>query len=97
MKSVRVFLWTSFAVGAVLSVIPQVHSEDESSTPVTVQVTRRFFQDVYYTKLQPNNTQVTTVCYVNATYLVNENQCINNHYFFNGSLEYMILVILIDL
>ena len=93
MKSIRVFLWTlsSFAVAIVLSVIAQVHSEDESSTPVTVQVTRRFLQDVYFTILQPNDTHVTsTFCEANnATYLVNESQCINNNHLFNGNLKCM--------
>ena len=91
MKGIRVYLWTSFAVGAVLSVIAQVHSEDESSIPVTVQVTRRFFQDLY-TTLQPNSTQgITMQCDDNATYLVNESQCINNNHLFNGNLKCMIL------
>ena len=84
MKSVGVFLWASFAVGAVLSVIAQVHSEVES-TAIPVVVSRRSSLDI---KLyQGNNNIYSNICDVanNATYLVKENQCINNQYLFNGN------------
>ena len=83
MKSIRVFLWASFAIGAVLSVITQVRSE-ESSSAIPVAVNRRLLD--FRTLLQENNTGSTNInCDVdNATYLVEENQCINNRYLFNG-------------
>ena len=87
MKSIRVFLQASFAIGAVLSAITQVYSEDESSA-IPVVVRRRKIQDLY-TILQQNNTEDTRCDVDNATYLVNENQCINNHYLFNGNLKCM--------
>ena len=82
MKSIRVFLWASFAVGAVLSVIAQVHSEVESSA-IPVAVRRRSFD--FHIILQEDNTGSTNInCNVdNATYLVEENQCINNQHLFN--------------
>ena len=98
MKGIRVFLWASFAVGAVLSVVVQVHSEVESSTiPVAVIINRRSF-DVQ-TLLQGNNTGPTHInCDVdNATYLVEENQCINNQHLFNGNEKCMTLLQYIDL
>jgi hypothetical protein len=82
MNSIRVFLWANFAVGAVLSVIAQVHN----SSAIPVAVSRRPSLDVL-TILQGNNTGSTTInCHVdNATYLVKENECINNQYLFNGN------------
>jgi hemin uptake protein HemP len=84
MKSIRFFLWANFAIGAVLSVIAQVHSEDYSSA-IPTAVTRRVSLD-FHTILQGNNTGFTNInCDVdNATYLVEDNQCINNQYLFNG-------------
>ena len=89
-NSSRVFLWASFAIGVVLSVITQVHSEAASiSVPVTV--TRRLSLDTY-TILQGNGTG-RLVCNVdNPTYLVKENRCINNEHLFNGNQKCMILV-----
>ena len=86
MKSIRVFLWASFAVGAVLSVITQVHSEVESSA-IPVTINRRSI-DVR-TLLQGNNTGPTHInCDIdNATYLVEENWCINNQHLFDGNEE----------
>jgi hypothetical protein len=84
MKSISAFQWESFAIGAVLSVIAQVHSEDNSST-TPVAVRRRPALDIY-TVLQVNKTEVVR-CHSgddNATYLVEEKQCINNRYLFNG-------------
>ena len=86
MKSIRVFLWASFAVGAVLSVIAQVHSEVESTaTPVAVNRRSLDFRII----LQANNTGSTNInCDDdNATYLVDENQCINNQHLYNGNEE----------
>ena len=85
MKSTRVFLWASFAVVAVLSVIAQVHSEDDSCA-IPVAVTRRPSLD-FHTLFQGNNTGSTNInCDVNnATYLVKENQCINNQHLFSGN------------
>ena len=92
MKRMRVSLQAGFAVGAVLSVIAQVHSEVESSaTPVAVN--RRSF-DVH-TLLQGNNTGPTHIisCYVdNATYLVEENQCINNQHLLHGNEKCTIII-----
>ena len=86
MKSVRVFLWASFAVGIVLSVIAQVHSVD-TSRAIPVVVWRRTSLDIY-TILQGNNTGSNNNCDVDsATYLVEENQCINNQHLFNGNVE----------
>ena len=89
MKSIRVILWASFAVGAVLSVIAQVHSEDESSATLVVLVSRRKMFDMY-TILQQNNTELMSLnCdNENATYVVKEDQCISNHQLFNGNLNY---------
>ena len=90
MKSISVVLWTSFAVGAVLSVIAQVHSQDNSSA-IPVVIRRRPSLDSY-TILQANKSE-DVVCDVNnATYLVKENQCINNRYLFNGNMKYMHLL-----
>ena len=87
MKSIRVYLWASFVVGAVLSVIAQVHSEDETTAIPVVTVLRRPSLDFYHI-LQGNKTDSEQMrCDAeNATYLVKENQCINNHYLFNGNL-----------
>ena len=84
MKSVRIFLWASFAVGTVLSVIAQVHCVDTSrAAPVIVR--RRSSLDIY-TVLQGNRTELDNRCNVNnATYLVKENQCINNQHLYNGN------------
>ena len=90
MKCIRVFLWTSFAVGAVLSVIAQVHSEDKSSATLVVLVSRRIQSDMY-TILQQNGTELMPFnCdNDNATYVVKEDQCISNHQLFNGNYIYM--------
>ena len=95
MKSIRVFLWASFAVGAVLSVIAQVHSEVESSaTPVTVNRRSIDFRII----LQEDDTEPTNIiCDVdNATYLVEENQCINNQHLFDGNEKCMTILQYID-
>ena len=86
MKSTRVFLWTSFAVGAVLSMIAQVHSEDDPSATPVVTVWRRYLD--IYNILQGNKTEQFRCDIENAlpTYLVKENQCIDNYYLFNGNL-----------
>ena len=48
---------------------------------------RRQSGDIY-TTLQQDKTDVRMQCPVdNATYLVEERQCINNHYLFNGNLN----------
>jgi hypothetical protein len=88
MKNIRVFLWASFAIGAVLSVIAQVHSEDNSRLgAIPVAVSRRASLDIYITLLGNG-----IACDVdNATYLVKENQCINNQYLLNGNEKCMIL------
>ena len=78
MKGIRVFLWASFAVGAVLSVIAQVHSEVD----IPVATSRRSLDIKFY---QGNNTRFATCDVDNATYLVKENQCINNQHLFNGN------------
>jgi hypothetical protein len=83
MKSIRVSLWASFAVGAVLSVLAQVHSVDNSNA-IPVAVTRRPSLDIY-TILQGNRTGFNTCDVDNATYLVKENQCINDRYLSNGN------------
>ena len=89
MKGIRVFLWASFAVGAVLSVIAQVHSVDTSRI-IPVVVRRRSSLDIY-TILQGNRTEVDNRCDVdNATYLVKENQCIDNQYLSNGNEKCML-------
>jgi hypothetical protein len=82
MKSIGVFLWASLAVGAVLSVIAEAHT----SSAIPVAVSRRPSFDVL-TILQGNNTGSNTInCHPdNATYLVKENECINNQYLFNGN------------
>ena len=77
------FLWASFAVGAVLSVIVKVHSEVES-TAIPVAVRRRTLRDIFIA-LQGNKTNYFYCNFANATYLVKENQCINNQYLFNGN------------
>ena len=82
----RLHLWASCAIGAVLSVIAQAHSEDESSA-IPVGTNRRQSGDMY-TILQQDKTDVRMQCLVyNATYLVEERQCINNHYLFNSNLN----------
>ena len=91
----RVSLWASFAVGAVLSVIAQVHSEDKSSA-IPVAVTRRSSLDIRIIYiLQGNYTGSTNNiinCDVeNATYLVKENECINDQYLFNSNKNCMTL------
>ena len=96
MKRMRVSLQAGFAVGAVLSVIAQVHSEVESSaTPVTVN--RRSI-DVRTLLIQENNIGSTSInCDVdNATYLVEENQCINNQHLFDGNEKCMTILQYID-
>ena len=87
MKSIGFYLWTSFAVGAVLSVIAQVHSEDRPSVTsvVTVMISRRLSLDIY-TIHQGNNTYVFSCNPENSTYLVKEN---HSHYLFNGNLHEM--------
>ena len=95
MKSVRVFLWASFAVGAVLSVIAQVHSIDTART-IPVIVRRRPSLDIY-TVLQGNSTGSNINCDIDsATYLVEENQCINNQHLFNGNEKCMNVLHYID-
>ena len=81
MKSIRVFLWASFTIGAALSVIAQAHSFDTSSA-IPVAVNRRIF-DIFielkgydYWCSFDNGPE---------TYLVKENQCINNQRLFNGN------------
>ena len=89
----RVSLWASFAVGAVLSVIAQVHSEVESSA-IPVAVIRRSSLDIRIIYiLQGNYTGSTNInCDVeNATYLVKENECINDRYLFNSNKNCMTL------
>ena len=83
MKSIRVFLWASFAIGTVLSVIVQVGSEVES-TAIPVAVNRRSLD--FRIILQEDDTGSTHInCdNDNATYLVKENQCINNQHLYNG-------------
>ena len=79
MKSIRVFVWASFAIGAVLS----VHSEDYFSA-IPVAVNRRSSIDIYL-KLQGNKTLHGQCNVNNATYLVEDNQCVDNQYLFNGN------------
>ena len=92
MNGISVFLWASFAVGAVLSVITQVHSEVESSA-IPVALNRRSI-DVRIL-LQEDNTVTGSTNIIcdddNATYLVEENQCINNQHLFNGNEKCMTL------
>ena len=87
MNSIRLLLWASFAIGAVLSsVIAQVQSEDDSSA-IPVDISRRSSGDIIsYTTLQQNKTEVVNCLVDNATYLVKERQCVNNHYLVNGNL-----------
>ena len=89
MKRMRVSLQASFVVGAVLSVIAQaLHSEDYfNATPVAVN---RRSLDVRII-LQEDNTRSSNInCNDdNATYLVKENQCINNQHLFDGNEECM--------
>ena len=86
----RVSLQASFTVGAVLSVIAQVriHSEDESSA-IPVAISRRSSLDILTIIyiFQGNYTGSTNInCDVkNATYLVKENECINDQYLFNSN------------
>ena len=88
MKSIRVCLWMSFAVGAVLSaVIAQVYSEDNSSA-ILILVNRRPSLDIY-TMLHWGNETKHMICPNNGTYLVKENLCINNQYLFNGNVKCM--------
>ena len=90
-NSSRDFLWASFAIGAVLSVLAHVQSQD-ASTSVPVTVSRRPSLDTY-TILQGNRTY-GRVCNVdNATYLVKEKRCINDEHLFNGNLKCMILLV----
>ena len=93
MKSVRIFLWASFAV---LSVIAQVHSID-AARAIPVIVRRRTSLDIY-TVLQGNrNTGSNINCDIDsATYLVEENQCINNQHLFNGNEKCMNVLHYID-
>ena len=85
MKSIRVILWASFAIGAVLLLIAQAHSGDESRATPVVTVWRRQSNDIY-TILQQNKTE-DIHCHSNETYLVKETQCVNNHQLFNGNLR----------
>ena len=86
MKSISVFLWASFAVGAMLSVMAQAHSENQSwATTTVVTVWRRQSNDLY-SILQQNKTEDIHY-HGNETYLVKETQCINNHHLFNGNLR----------
>ena len=87
MKSIRFYLWTSL-VGAVVSVIAQVHSEDGQSATPAVVVWRRYSLDIYAI-LQGNRTELFGCDEENVTYLVKENQCLTNHYLFNGNLQEM--------
>ena len=77
MKSIGVFLWASLAIGTVLSVVAQVHSD---ATPA-VLIRRRKPGDMYGTTLSQQTCNDD-----NATYLVQENHCISNHHLFNGKL-----------
>ena len=81
----RLYLWASCAIGAVLSVIAQAHSEDESSV-IPMVISRRQSGDMY-TTFQQDKTDVRKCPVDNATYLVEERQCIDNHYLFNGNLN----------
>ena len=89
MKSIRHYLLASFVFGIVLSVTAQVHSGDDSGTTpaVTVMVGRRTSFDVY---TEQNKTR-QLVCNEggNVTYLVAENQCIDNQYLFDGKVIFV--------
>ena len=62
-----------------------VHVQCSRAIPVVSN--RRQSGDIY-TTLQQDKTDVRMQCPVdNATYLVEERQCINNHYLFDGNLK----------
>ena len=82
MKNIRFYLLASFAIGIELSGL-MIHMHSSRATPVVI--CRRSFEDIY-TILQQDKTDIRRCPVDNATYLVKERQCIDNHYLFNGNM-----------